>query len=141
LTYFGKGIATTQQKRDRKAKLLAAIEADQSEPALGMTKQEAITILTQDIDDYDAILARMRRHPEGVACTSLAPQVAGPLRGESWHEERDRLVQLLRGVDSGEITHVDNGGMRELQATTLENVAVLRKRLALLNARIGDGPR
>jgi hypothetical protein len=26
---------------------------------------------------------------------------------ENWHEERDRLVQLLEGIDSGDATHVD----------------------------------
>jgi predicted nucleotidyltransferase len=56
---------------------------------------------------------------------------------ENWHEERDRLVQLLRGIESGEITHVDEEDLRELQATSPENVAVLKKRLAELNARLG----
>jgi hypothetical protein len=56
---------------------------------------------------------------------------------ENWHEERDRLVQLLRGIESGKITHVDEADLRELQATSPENVAVLRKRLAQLNARLG----
>ena len=56
---------------------------------------------------------------------------------ETWHEERDRLVQLLDGIESGKITHVDEADLRELQATSPENVAVLRKRLAQLNARLG----
>jgi predicted nucleotidyltransferase len=56
---------------------------------------------------------------------------------ENWHEERDRLVQLLRGIESGEITHVDEEDLRELQATSPENIAVLKKRLAELNARLG----
>lgn len=46
LTYFSKGIATTQLKRDHKATLLAAIEAGGCEPSHGMTKDEAITILS-----------------------------------------------------------------------------------------------
>ncbi len=62
LTYFNKGIATTQLKRDRKATLLASIEAGVYEPSHGMTKEEAIVILSQDISDYDEILARFRSH-------------------------------------------------------------------------------
>lgn len=57
---------------------------------------------------------------------------------ESWHEERDRLVQLLRGIESGRITHIDEADLRELQATSPENIAVLEGRLAQLNARLGS---
>jgi hypothetical protein len=56
--------------------------------------------------------------------------------GENWHQERDRLVELLQGIESGKITHVDEKDLRELQATSPENVALLRKRLAQLNARL-----
>jgi hypothetical protein len=56
---------------------------------------------------------------------------------ENWHEERDRLVQLLKGIESGEITHIDEEDLRQLQATSPENVAVLKERLAKLNARLG----
>ena len=56
---------------------------------------------------------------------------------ENWHEERDRLVQLLKGIESGAITHIDEEDLRELQATSPENVELLRKRLAKLNARLG----
>jgi hypothetical protein len=56
---------------------------------------------------------------------------------ETWHEERDRLVQLLDAIESGRITHVDEEDLRELQATSPENVALLKKRLAKLNARLG----
>jgi hypothetical protein len=55
---------------------------------------------------------------------------------ENWHEERDRLIELLRGIESGKITHVDEADLRELQATSADNVALLRKRLAQLNARL-----
>jgi hypothetical protein len=58
---------------------------------------------------------------------------------ENWHEERDRLVQLLEGIESGEITHIDEKDLRQLQATNPENIALLKKRLAKLNARLGDG--
>lgn len=57
---------------------------------------------------------------------------------ENWHEERDRVVQLLRAIESGEITHIDEDGLRELQATNAENIAVLKERLAKLSARLGD---
>lgn len=62
MTYFSKGIAKTQLIRDNKATLLAAIESGGCEPAHGMTREEAITILSQDIADYDEILARLRSH-------------------------------------------------------------------------------
>ena len=57
---------------------------------------------------------------------------------ENWHEERDRLVQLLEGIESGKITHIDEKDLRQLQATNPENVALLKERLAKLNARLGD---
>ena len=59
------------------------------------------------------------------------------MNAENWHEERDRLVELLQGIESGKITHIDEEDLRELQATSPENVALLRKRLAQLNARLG----
>ena len=57
---------------------------------------------------------------------------------ESWHEERDRLIQLLRAIESGKITHIDEDDLRQLQATNPENVALLKERLAKLNARLRD---
>ena len=59
------------------------------------------------------------------------------MRAENWHEERDRLVQLIEGIESGSITHVDEEDLRELQATSPENIAVLKRRLAQLNSRLG----
>ena len=56
---------------------------------------------------------------------------------ENWHEERERLVQLLEAIESGKITHIDEEDLRELQAASPENIAVLKKRLAKLNARLG----
>ena len=59
---------------------------------------------------------------------------------ENWHEERDRLVQLLEGIESGKITQIDENDLQQLQATNPENVALLKERLATLNARLGgDG--
>ena len=57
---------------------------------------------------------------------------------ESWHEERKRLVQLLQAVESGQITHIDQDGLRPLQATAAENVHLLKQRLAKLNGRLGS---
>jgi hypothetical protein len=59
---------------------------------------------------------------------------------ENWHEERDRLIRLLEAIESGKVTHVDEEHLRQLQATSPENVAMLKDRLAKLNARLGkDG--
>jgi len=57
---------------------------------------------------------------------------------ESWHEERDRLVQLLHAIETGKVTHIDEEDLRQLQATNPENIALLRERLAKLNIRLGD---
>jgi hypothetical protein len=62
LNHFSKGIAKTQLKRDNKAKLLASIRAGTCDPLHGMTRAEAITILSQDVADYDHILARFEEH-------------------------------------------------------------------------------
>ena len=61
------------------------------------------------------------------------------MSAENWHEERDRLVRLLKAIESGEVTHIDEEDMRQLQATTPDNVAALKQRLAELNARLGQG--
>jgi len=58
---------------------------------------------------------------------------------ENWHEERDRLVRLLKAIESGEVTHVDEEDLRQLQATTPENIEVLKQRLAELNDRLSRG--
>lgn len=59
------------------------------------------------------------------------------MRDENWHQERDRLVQLLEGIRTGQITHVDEEDLRQLQATSPENIEILRRRLDELNARLG----
>jgi hypothetical protein len=56
---------------------------------------------------------------------------------ENWHEERDRLVRLLKAIESGKVTHIDQSDDRQLQATNAENIVALRERLAKLNARLG----
>ena len=56
---------------------------------------------------------------------------------ENWREERDRLIRLLAAIESGKITHVDEENLRQLQATSPENIELLRKRLAELNDRLG----
>jgi hypothetical protein len=57
---------------------------------------------------------------------------------ETWHEERKRLVDLLHAVERGDVTHIDQDGMRQLQAANPENVRLLEQRLAKLNARLGE---
>ena len=61
------------------------------------------------------------------------------MSAENWHEERDRLVRLLKAIESGEVTHVDEEDLRQLQATTPENIEVLKQRLAELNDRLSRG--
>lgn len=56
---------------------------------------------------------------------------------ENWHEERERLIRLLKAIKSGEITHIDQEDLRELQATNPENIAALEERLRKLNVRLG----
>ena len=59
------------------------------------------------------------------------------MSSENWHEERDRLVRLLKAIDSGEVTHIDESDQRQLQATNPENIVALKERLAKLNVRLG----
>jgi len=58
---------------------------------------------------------------------------------ENWHEERDRLVALIEAVENGDVTHIDQGQLRQLQQANPQNLAMLKGRLAELNARLGDG--
>jgi hypothetical protein len=67
----------------------------------------------------------------------LASRLEVIVSAENWHEERDRLIRLLKAIDSGKITHIDESDGRQLQATSPENIEALRKRLAKLNARLG----
>ena len=59
------------------------------------------------------------------------------MNAENWHEERDRLVRLLKAIESGKVTHIDEEDQRQLQATNPENIEALKERLAELNARLG----
>ena len=59
------------------------------------------------------------------------------MNAETWHEERDRLVRLLKAVESGKVTHIDGTDERQLQATNPENIVALKDRIAKLNARLG----
>jgi len=61
------------------------------------------------------------------------------MSAENWHEERDRLVRLLKAIESGKITHIDEEDLRQLQATNPDNIAARKRRLADLNARLGQG--
>ena len=58
------------------------------------------------------------------------------MNAENWHEERDRLVRLLKAIKSGNVTHIDETDQRQLQATNSENIVALERRLAELNARL-----
>ena len=60
------------------------------------------------------------------------------MSSENWHEERDRLLQLIHGIESGTIKPIGEHDLRRPQATSTEDVAVLKERLAQLNARLGD---
>ncbi|MFL6732477.1 MAG: hypothetical protein ACJ8EH_09480 [Sphingomicrobium sp.] len=60
------------------------------------------------------------------------------MSAENWHEERDRLVELLQAIESGKVTHIDEKDLRQLQPTNPENIALLKERLAKLNARLSD---
>jgi hypothetical protein len=67
----------------------------------------------------------------------LSGNAEAVMSAETWREERDRLVLLLEGIESGRITHIDEKDLRELQATSPKNIALLKERLAQLNARLG----
>ena len=58
------------------------------------------------------------------------------MSAENWHEERDRLVRLLKAIETGDVTHIDEDDMRQLQATTPENIDALKARLEELNDRL-----
>ena len=58
------------------------------------------------------------------------------VNGENWHEERDRLVRLLKAIETGKVSHVDEDDLRQLQSANPENIAALKKRLAELNDRL-----
>ncbi|QNP45427.1 hypothetical protein H9L14_12660 [Sphingomonas sediminicola] len=62
------------------------------------------------------------------------------MSAENWHEERDRLVRLLKAIETGKVTHVDEEDLRELQAATPENIEALKQRLAELNDRLSSNP-
>jgi len=68
---------------------------------------------------------------------SRAGEAEALVSAENWHEERDRLARLLQAIESGKVTHVDEKDLRQLQATTPENIDALKQRLAELNARLG----
>ena len=56
---------------------------------------------------------------------------------ESWREERDRLVRLLKAIENGDVSHIDEEGSRQLQAAGSEKVSLLSQRLCELNRRLG----
>ena len=60
------------------------------------------------------------------------------MSAENWHEERDRLVELLAAIEAGSVTYIDEDGLRQLRAANPENIAMVRARLAKLNGRLGN---
>jgi len=56
---------------------------------------------------------------------------------ENWHEERDRLVKLLKAIESGKISHVDENGFCLIETTNPENIEWIKERIAELNRRLG----
>jgi hypothetical protein len=57
---------------------------------------------------------------------------------ENWHEERNRIVELLEAIESGKVTHIDEENLRQLAPINPKNIGLLSERLAQLNARLGD---
>ena len=57
---------------------------------------------------------------------------------ESWHDERNRLAQLLGAIEAGTVTHIDQQGLRQLQPADAENVSKLQQRLAVLDGRLSS---
>ena len=35
------------------------------------------------------------------------------MSAENWHEERDRLIELLQAIESGKVTHVNEEDLRQ----------------------------
>lgn len=60
------------------------------------------------------------------------------VRTENWHQERDRLLVLLQCMESAKAAQASKNEWRSLQASWLEDIPVLKKRLAQLNDRLGD---
>jgi hypothetical protein len=57
---------------------------------------------------------------------------------ENWHEERDRLVRLVKGIESGTITRFDEGDPRQVRIeTAAQRLDRLKCRVAELDSRLG----
>ena len=57
---------------------------------------------------------------------------------ENWHEERDRLVKLVEGIESGEITRFDEDDPRQVLIETIaQRLNRLKRRVAELDIRLG----
>lgn len=46
------------------------------------------------------------------------------MSAENWHEERNRIVELLEAIESGKVTHIDEENLRQLAPTNPKNIAV-----------------
>ncbi len=61
------------------------------------------------------------------------------MTSENWTEERERLLGLLRDYEAGKITRldeIDDGAVK--RPTTEERLAIIRQRLAALDARLNN---
>ena len=60
------------------------------------------------------------------------------MSAENWHEERDRLAKLVKGIESGKITRFDEGDARQvLIETATQRLDRLKRRVAELDSRLG----
>ena len=57
---------------------------------------------------------------------------------ENWHEERDRLAKLVKGIESGKITRFGEGETGQVVAeTAAQRLDRLKRRVAELDSRLG----
>ena len=60
------------------------------------------------------------------------------MSSENWHEERDRLVRLVKGIEAGKITRFDEGDAGQvLIETATQRLDRLKRRVAELDSRLG----
>ena len=60
---------------------------------------------------------------------------------ENWHEERERLRALLHSYETGKLTHFNEDEHGQLRReTTAERIESVKRRLAALEERLGNGP-
>jgi hypothetical protein len=45
----------------------------------------------------------------------VLPTRGGGIVAQNWHEERNRIVELLEAIESGQVTHLDQEELGQLQ--------------------------